>query len=85
MALLNESGSQKYWHNGLPAEGALIEANDAGTCKYWFNGLPAEWVNPTTGAPPSTNIKSINGLSYASIKSVNGLAIASMKSFNGLT
>ena len=52
MALLNESGSIKYWEKGLPAEGALLEANDAGTCKYWFNGLQAEWVNPTAGGAP---------------------------------
>jgi len=32
-----------------------------------------------------TNIKSINGLAYASIKNVNGLATASMKNFNGLS
>ena len=31
-----------------------------------------------------TDIKSINGLAYASIKSVNGLAVASVKSFNNL-
>lgn len=32
----------------------------------------------------TTNIKSFNGLAYASTKSVNGLAIASMKTWNNL-
>jgi hypothetical protein len=59
MALLNDSGTEKYWFNGLPAEGALLEANDAGTVKYWFNGLPAEWVNPTAGGAPATLVKDI--------------------------
>ncbi len=65
MALLNESGSIKYWKDGLPAEGALLEANDAGICKYWFNGLPAEWINPTTGgAPPpsATPLRMLMGM-----------------------
>lgn len=35
-------------------------------------------------APVTTNIKSKNGLAYASIKSFNGLAKASVKSVNGL-
>ena len=33
---------------------------------------------------PTTDIKSVNGLAYASLKSKNGLAKASVKSFNGL-
>jgi hypothetical protein len=32
----------------------------------------------------SSNIKTINGLAYASVKTVNGLAIASVKTVNGL-
>lgn len=32
----------------------------------------------------TSNIKTINGLAYASVKTVNGLAIASVKSINGL-
>lgn len=32
----------------------------------------------------TTNIKTINGLAYASVKNVNGLAIASVKNINGL-
>jgi len=38
-----------------------------------------------TYTPPTTNIKSINGLAVANIKSINGVAIANVKSFNGLT
>ncbi len=34
--------------------------------------------------PPSTSIKTINGLLYANVKTVNGLVIASMKTWNGL-
>lgn len=33
---------------------------------------------------PTTNIKSIDTVTYANIKSVDGVAIASVKSFNGL-
>lgn len=33
---------------------------------------------------PTTNIKTINGLDYASVKTVNGLAVASVKTINGL-
>lgn len=40
-------------------------------------------VNAAAGG--GSNIKTIDGLAYASIKTVNGLAIASMKSRNGLT
>ncbi len=35
--------------------------------------------------PPSTSIKTINGLLKANVKSVNGLLIANVKSWNGLT
>jgi len=34
--------------------------------------------------PPTTEIKSLNGLAYASTKTVNGLAIASVKTWGGL-
>ena len=34
---------------------------------------------------PSTNIKTFNGLAYASTKTVNGVAIASVKTYNGLS
>lgn len=34
--------------------------------------------------PPSSAIKTINGLAIASVKTVNGLAIASVKTWNGL-
>ncbi len=54
---MNETGTITYWFNGLPAEGAFIDANDAGTVKYWFNGLPSEWVEPTAGgAPPAVTL-----------------------------
>jgi len=33
---------------------------------------------------PTTAVKSVDGLAYASVKSKNGLAVASIKSFNGL-
>ena len=33
---------------------------------------------------PSTSIKTVDGLAYASVKTVNGLAIASVKTINGL-
>jgi hypothetical protein len=44
-------------------------------------------VATLVGIRPSvvtTNIKTINGLAYASVKTVNGLAIASVKTVNGL-
>lgn len=43
-----------------------------------------EWAT-SFNPPPTTNIKTLDGLAYASTKTVNGLAIASVKSVNGLT
>jgi len=38
----------------------------------------------TFAAPPTTDVKTFNGVIYASVKTVNGLAIASVKTRNGL-
>ena len=56
----------------------------------WYMGENStDWWHNTNiyfEAPPiTTNIKSFNGLAYASVKSVNWLAIASVKSYNWLT
>lgn len=67
--------------------------------KAWTSGAedPPAWTGQTTTATgcwcaatvairpgASSNIKTINGLTYANTKTVNGLAIASVKNFNGL-
>ncbi len=68
---------------------------------FYYDGTDTTMVDdtPTTNAgsyfycsqtlnlytPPSTYIKTINGLLKASVKTVNGLVIANVKSWNGLT
>ena len=51
---------------------------------YRFNGSYLTYWDFISPDYSSTEIKSVNGLAYASIKSINGLAIASIKNFNGL-
>lgn len=54
----------------------------------WYAGANSTNVSGNTGwiftAPPSTAVKTFNGLAYASTKTVNGLATASVKTINGL-
>ena len=71
------------------------DVNGVGTNALQAFGVRTSDCNPAvkisdillqvTYTPPTTHIKSINGLANASIKSVNGLARASIKSINGLT
>lgn len=76
------------WYDGgpfTPAGSNTLNFNFAGGTG---GGNPILDIVTVSFAPfvaPTTNIKSINGLAYASIKNVNGLATASMKNFNGLS
>jgi len=85
MALVNPSGPMKFWKDGLPAEGVVLDANPGGNCMYWFNGLPSEWVDPTAGgAPPAgpANLKTYNTNPKANIKSIDTNLIANVKTLN---
>jgi len=70
-----------------------IQHSVAGPANTWYAGANStnNQATATAGSgwiftvpPATTDIKSFNGLAYASVKSVNGLAIASVKSVNGL-
>jgi len=69
---------------------ANVAPTDSGSAPYvQFSGAAhAETTQDpyilVTYTVVTTNIKSINGLAYASVKSVNGLAKASIKLINGL-
>ena len=56
MTAVNPSGNEKYWLDGLPFEGLLLQ--DVGTEKYWFDGLPGENICPMSApivtTPPIT-------------------------------
>lgn len=52
----SNTGSQKYWFDGLPAEGIQKLTNDTGTQKFWFDGLPAEYTFPNSSKPFSGNL-----------------------------
>jgi hypothetical protein len=78
-----DGGTWTSWANSGATFSSLdtIGFNGSGDASYdvWFDDISISY-----SPPPTTSIKSINGLAYASIKSVNGLAIASVKNFNGL-
>ena len=56
----------------------LVGFADTGNYNYF------DYISPNYVAPVVTDIKSVNGLAYASVKSKNGLAIGSIKSINNL-
>lgn len=41
-----DTGTQKFWFDGLPADG-LQNTNDIGTQKFWFDGLPEGYIYPS--------------------------------------
>ena len=84
MASSNPQGQMAFWDNGFPFDGVQLGTNDAGTMQFWDNGFPNVYQFPSGGPPPSTSIKTFNGLAYASTKTKNGLAVASIKTANGL-
>ena len=84
MSASNPNGEMQFWDNGFPFGGVQFGTNDAGEMQFWDNGFPNVYQFPSGGPPPSSNIKTKNGLAYASIKTINGLALASVKSANGL-
>lgn len=59
MAATNPNGNEKYWFDGLPFEGLLLQ--DEGTEKYWQDGLPGDALFPTGGAGAITPKPSLAG------------------------
>lgn len=47
MPAINPSGNEKYWFDGLPFVGLLLQ--NEGTEKYWKDGLPGSGLFPTGG------------------------------------
>lgn len=84
MAASNPQGQMQFWDNGFPFGGIQLGTNDTGEMQFWDNGFPSGYQFPTV-APPSSDIKTFNGLAYASTKTKNGLAVASIKTVNGLS
>lgn len=82
MASSNPQGQQQFWDNGFPFCGVKLSTNDAGLMQFWDNGFPMVYQFPAAGG--GSNIKTFNGLVYASTKNKNGLATASIKNANGL-
>jgi hypothetical protein len=67
--------SQANWISGKPYQGSGSNQSQA----YWIGGRPFGFL-ATSG-----NIKSLNGVAFASIKKWSGIAIASVKTINGIT
>jgi len=57
MAISN-TGDQKIWFHGQPAQGGLTLASDTGTQKFWFHGQPFQYLNPQPPPPPASSARS---------------------------
>lgn len=79
-----DGGSGTNW--GLFDSGINLSPTGSKTLKFdWTASAIGGGIIMAAFKPaPTSNIKTINGLAYASIKTVNGFAIASVKTFNGL-
>lgn len=46
MPIVNPSGNEDYWFDGLPFEGVqkVSSPPDPGSEDYWFDGLPATFL-----------------------------------------
>lgn len=77
-------GLYQWWWDGLIDEVGCWSrlVTDAEITSLYNSGSGLTYAG--TAPAPSSAIKTINGLSYASVKTVNGLAIASVKTKNGL-
>ena len=47
MAASSDTGSEKYWLDGLP-DVQLPNSNDSGCEKFWLDGLPEGFLFPPT-------------------------------------
>lgn len=86
MALPTKSdvSTMKFSRNGSPWVNVVSKSSiDLGAMAFSLDGSP--WFGAEDGgAPPSSDIASVNSLSYASVGTFNGLSMASVESVNEL-
>jgi hypothetical protein len=60
MPIVNPSGNEDYWGEGLPFKGVQKTSSppDPGSEDYWFDGLPADFLlsAASVSAPTKTQV-----------------------------
>jgi hypothetical protein len=65
---------------------ALTGTSNADHPRIFYPNSPVHVGKGTSGSPPpSSNIKTIKGVTQANTKTIQGVAIASVKTYNGIT